>query len=186
MTETIQQLKEDIAVLQEKLNKLEAIEKQPKMTLENEGEFSIVYYDGTIYYRLQFPDGFCDWYRRTMIDRTLSYIDDIKTKNELESRWLINDVKSQNDDEVEQDEKDNSKPMDEVVNRLVEKYQAQKLWNIMKDKWEFSEAECNDIVEGVEEWLPKPQSAAGSQNVNTELLVEGFNDCVRKMKEMLR
>jgi hypothetical protein len=33
MTETIQQLKEDIAVLQEKLNKLEEIEKQPKMTL---------------------------------------------------------------------------------------------------------------------------------------------------------
>jgi hypothetical protein len=45
---------------------------------------------------------------------------------------------------------------------------------------------CDEIVDAVEEWLPEQQSAAGSQNVNTELLVEGFNDCLRKMKEMLR
>jgi len=30
------------------------------------------------------------------------------------------------------------------------------------------------------------ENASGSQNVDTELLVDGFNDCVRKMKEMLR
>jgi hypothetical protein len=58
-----------------------------------------VSYDGNVYYRLQFPDGFCDWYRRTMIDRTLGYVEDIKTKNELESQWLMNDVKYQNDEE---------------------------------------------------------------------------------------
>jgi hypothetical protein len=34
--------------------------------------------------------------------------------------------------------------------------------------------------------LPKEQSAAGSQNVDTELLVDGFNDCLRKIKEMMR
>jgi hypothetical protein len=91
-------------------------------------------------------------------------------------------------DEVEWDEKDNptSYITDEVVNRLMEKYQSQKLWNILKDKWGFSEDACGDIVEAVAEWLPKEQSAAGSQNVDTELLVDGFNDCLRKMKEMLR
>jgi hypothetical protein len=89
-------------------------------------------------------------------------------------------------DEVEWDEKDNSKPMDEVVNRLVKKYEAQKLYNILKDRWCFSKDACEEIVEAVAEWLPEPQSAAGSQNVNTELLVDGFNHCLQKIKEMLR
>jgi hypothetical protein len=79
-----------------------------------------------------------------------------------------------------------TKPMDDVVERLVKKYQAQKLWNILKDEWGFPEHACGDIVEAVAEWLPKEQSAAGSQNVDTELLVEGFNHCLDKIKEMLR
>lgn len=107
MTETIQQLKEDIAVLQEKLNKLEEVEKQPKMTLENGGDFSIVSCDGFhhVYYRLEYPTDVI-WYRKSMVGR-LEPIKDIKTKNELESQWLMNDVKYQNDNEVEWDEKDN-------------------------------------------------------------------------------
>jgi hypothetical protein len=91
-------------------------------------------------------------------------------------------------DEVEWDEKDNPqyRITDEVVDRLIEKHQAQKLWNILKDKWGFSEDACGDIVEAVAEWLPKEQSAAGSQNVDTELLVDGFNHCLEKIKGMLR
>ena len=89
-------------------------------------------------------------------------------------------------DEVEWDEKDNPKPMDEVVERLVKKYQAQKLWHIMRDKLEFSMEVCDEIVDAVEEWLPKEQSAEGSQNVDTELLVDGFNHCLQKIKGMLR
>ncbi len=82
------------------LTKIKDAYPRPKMHLESEGEFSIVSYDGNVYYRLQFPDGFCDWYnRRTMIGRTLGYVEDIKTKNELESQWLMNDVKYQNDEE---------------------------------------------------------------------------------------
>jgi len=83
-------------------------------------------------------------------------------------------------------EEPQSKSMDEVVERLVKKYQAQKLYNILKDKCGFSKDACNEIVDTVEEWLPEPQSAEGSQNVNTELLVDGFNHCLQKMKEMLR
>ena len=89
-------------------------------------------------------------------------------------------------DEVEWDEKDNPKPMDDVVNRLVKKYQAQKLWNRVRDELGYSIDCCDEIVDLVESWLPEPQSAAGSQNVDTELLVDGFNHCVSKMKEMLR
>jgi hypothetical protein len=89
-------------------------------------------------------------------------------------------------DEVEWDEKDNPKPMDEVVDRLIKKYQAQKLWNMVRDELGYSIDCCDEIVDLVEKWLPKEQSAEGSQNVDTELLVDGFNHCLQKMKEMLR
>ena len=89
-------------------------------------------------------------------------------------------------DEVEWDEKDNPKPMDEVVDRLIKNHQAKKLWNILSNKYDYVSATCDDIVSAVEEWLPEPQSAAGSQNVDTELLVDGFNHCLEKIKGMLR
>lgn len=60
------------------------------------------------------------------------------------------------------------------------------LWNVMRHQLGFSIDMCDEIVDAVEQWLPEQQSAAGSQNVNTELLVEGFNDCLDKMKVMLR
>jgi hypothetical protein len=73
-----------------------------------------------------------------------------------------------------------------VILKQVEKFKSQKLWYIMRDKLGFSIDMCDEIVDAVEEWLPEQQSAAGSQNVDVELLVDGFNDCLRKMKEMLR
>jgi len=73
-----------------------------------------------------------------------------------------------------------------VILKQVEKYKSKKLWYIMRDKLGFSIDMCDEIVDAVEEWLPEQQSAAGSQNVDVEFLVDGFNDCLRKMKEMLR
>ena len=48
------------------------------------------------------------------------------------------------------------------------------------------ETSIEDLVDQVEQWLPKPQSAAGSQNVDVEFLVDGFNDCLKKIKGKLR
>lgn len=79
-----------------------------------------------------------------------------------------------------------TKPMDEVVDRLVKKYQSQKLRNMLKVQLDYDGMVVDDILEIVEEWLPKEQSASGSQNVDTELLVEGHNHCLQKMREMLR
>jgi hypothetical protein len=45
---------------------------------------------------------------------------------------------------------------------------------------------ANEIVNVVAEWLPKEQSAAGSQNVYVECSVEGFNDCLTEIKGKLR
>jgi hypothetical protein len=78
-----------------------------------------------------------------------------------------------------------SKPMDDVVERLVKKYQAQKLYNRLVEVG-YDKEDCDIILSVVEDWIPEYQSAAGSQNVDTELLVDGFNDAIRKMKEMLR
>lgn len=79
-----------------------------------------------------------------------------------------------------------TKPMDDVIDKLVEKYKSQKLWNIVRNELGYSIDCCDEIVDLVERWLPKEQSAEGSQNVNVELLVDGFNDAIQKMKEMLR
>jgi hypothetical protein len=43
-----------------------------------------------------------------------------------------------------------------------------------------------DLVDDIEKWLPKEQSAAGSQNVYVECTVEGFNDAINKIKRKLR
>ena len=61
-----------------------------------------------------------------------------------------------------------------------------KLYNRLYDELGYDFETCENIVDLVEDWLPKEQSAAGSQNVNTELLVDGFNHCLQKIKGMLR
>ena len=79
----------------------------------------------------------------------------------------------------------------------------QKLYDVIADWWD--DVFCNnpapvdrdgeymdknptimDLVESIENWLPKEQSAAGSQNVYVECTVEGFNDCLNKIKRKLR
>lgn len=51
-------------------------------------------------------------------------------------------------------------------------------------KW--SDSACDEFCEIVEQWLPKEQSAKGSQNVYVECTVEGFNDCLNQIKSKLR
>jgi len=195
MTE-IEKTEAEIKVLQKKLDLLKEIEthkSQPRMTFENAGEYEVVSYNGENYYRLEYPTADI-WYKRTDDDNGVTFLKQItdgETHRLLEGLWF-NQVKGGMIDEPYKnvkaywDEKDNPKPMDEVVDRLIKKYEAQKLWNILSNKYDYISATCDDIVSAVEEWLPKPQSAEGSQNVDTELLVDGFNHCLQKIKEMLR
>jgi hypothetical protein len=44
----------------------------------------------------------------------------------------------------------------------------------------------DDLVDRIEAFLPKPQSAEGSQNAYVESAVEGFNDCLQQIKSKLR
>ena len=88
-------------------------------------------------------------------------------------------------DEVEWDEKDTPN-LQKIIDKMVEERKSKKLRNMLKVQLDYDGMVCDDIVDIVEDWLPEPQSAAGSQNVDTELLVDGFNHCLQKIKEMLR
>jgi hypothetical protein len=203
MTETIQQLKENIAVLQEKLNKLEEAEKEPDMMLMRQGKVDIVDYDTKAYYRIEYTDSFSGayvWFVRRRGEDSIRQVRDVNVYGVLEDYYQKQVMKQIEEypykkytpdevaDEAECDEKDNPpyRITDEVVDKLIKEQQAQKLYNRLYDELGFEFDTCNDIVDIVEDWLPEPQSADGSQNVDTELLVEGFNDAIRKMKEMLR
>jgi hypothetical protein len=76
--------------------------------------------------------------------------------------------------------------LQKIIDKMVEERKSQKLWNMVRDELGYSIDCCDEIVDLVEKWLPEPQSAAGSQNVDTELLVDGFNHCLTKIKGKLR
>jgi len=196
----IQKTEKEIAVLQKKLELLKEIEthkSQPRMNLQFNVKGEVVSYNDEVYYRLEFTDGSHGWYKKkhTVDGLVMVAITDGETRRLLEGLWF-NDVKKGKYDADEPyknvraywDEKDNpaSYITDEVVNRLVEKHKSQKLYNRLYDELGYSIEDCENVVGLVERWLPKEQNASGSQNVDTELLVDGFNDCLRKIKEMLR
>jgi hypothetical protein len=87
------------------------------------------------------------------------------------------------------------KPKDDFMDKMVAKLKGQNLTDLIFDWWEdvFTtnsnddmETSIDDLVERIKHWLPKEQSAAGSQNAYVECSVEGFNDCLNKIKRKLR
>ena len=95
-----------------------------------------------------------------------------------------------------------NKPTDELIEKLIKnppkflKFElGQSLTNLIYDWWEdVFTTNSNDDMENcigrliywIEEWLPKEQSAAGSQSLGVEDMVEGFNDAIKKIKGKLR
>lgn len=181
MTE-IQQTKEDIAILQEKLKKLEELEIQKSKT-PVERAFYRVYG----YYPLFDTDG----YQRFVIGYDAGYEEAVKNNKNFEptpqtpeqvEQGLRDAMKQAKEDGVFEE----PKPMDDVVNRLLEKYKSQKLWNMVRNELGYSIDCCDEIVDLVERWIPEEQSAEGSQNAFAIDATEGFNHCLKKIKGMLR
>ena len=95
-----------------------------------------------------------------------------------------------------------NKPTDELIEKLIKnppkflKFElGQSLTNLIYDWWEdvFTtnsnddmETSIEDLVDRIDKWLPKSQSAAGSQSLGVEDMVEGFNDAIKKIKGKLR
>ena len=82
-----------------------------------------------------------------------------------------------------------------VLERKVEQLERNTLYSIIEGWWidVFTVSSTDDmetctdtLVDRIETWLPKEQSTAGSQNVLVECSVEGFNDCLNKIKSKLR
>jgi len=219
MTE-IEKTEAEIKVLQKKLELLKEIEthkSQPRMKFGYGGKFEIVFYNGEEYLRHQFNDESHNWHKRkhTVDGLVTVAITDGETHRLLEGVWF-NDVKHgkyddvvdepEHYDEVEWDEKDNPKPMDEVVNRLLEKWKTDppeflkfELGKTLEDlitrwwcdvfttheDWDMETA-IDDLVDQIHLWLPREQSHEGTQDVSVIDLVDGYNDCLTKIKGKLR
>jgi len=220
----IEKTEKEIAVLQKKLELLKEIEthkSQPRMEFDFGGKFEIVSYNEMVYYRLEFPDEVY-WYKRKykfQDGMMLVHITDGETCRLLEGVWF-NDVKKgkydadepycpdepEHYDEVEWDEKDNPKPMDDVVDEMLKewkenppeflKFEMGKTLEALitrwwcdvfttHDDWDMETA-IDDLCDRIHLWLPKSQSASGSQSLVVEDMVEGFNDCLEKIKSKLR
>ena len=156
MTETIQTVKEDIAILQEKLKKLEELQRTKSPV---EKAFKKVYGE----YPPTTPS----------------------VSNSEDERWS-NFQKGYNASKEECKVEEEPKPMDDVIDRLLEKYKSQKLWNMVRNELGYSVDCVNEIVDLVERWIPEEQSAEGSQNTFAIDATEGFNHCLKKIKGMLR
>ena len=59
-------------------------------------------------------------------------------------------------------------------------------WDRVFGDTDDTETCIDNLVDEISLWLPKYQSAAGSQNAYVECTVEGFNDCLDKIKNKLR
>ena len=98
MTETIQTLKEDIAILQEKLQKLE--EQDPEMLLLRQGKVDVVDYDGKKYFRIEYTDSFADaysWYVRKVGEDAIRPVRDVNVYAPLEELYKKEVVKQKDD-----------------------------------------------------------------------------------------
>ena len=93
-------------------------------------------------------------------------------------------------------------PTDELIDKLTKnppeflKFELGKsLTDLIYDWWEdvFTtgcdwdmETSIDNLVDEISLWLPKYQSAAGSQSLGVEDTVAGFNDCLDKIRRKLR
>ena len=185
------EIQKQIEELQEKLQKLEEIEKQPRMNLQQEGKYAVVSYHDKVYYRLGGEFDF-SWYIKKDVsdyhihyrspnlvmvedaetDRLLEglYYNHIQVKKEKEQRvkdavresvkWCeehpdenpLDWVKPQTPEQVADGLKEAfreavkqgivssvdepTKPMNEVLDRLENKYENDDVVNRMLKKWE--------------------------------------------------
>jgi len=111
-------------------------------------------------------------------------------------------------DEVEWDEKDNPpyRITDEVVNKMLKKWEENppdflkfelgktledlitRWWldihTVHKD-WDVP-TYVDDLIDQIQLWLPREQSHEGTQDASVIDLVDGYNDCLTKIKSKLR
>lgn len=195
MTETIQQLKEDIAILQEKLQKLEELEitKTPCEIAYKDwwGE-----YPGDENWTSDATrwQGFQAGYNAAYEEKVSEEPEEQKWDAVRESvRWC--------EENPDKDPLDCLKPQtpEQVADGLKEAFREavkqgvvssvekpQTLHDVCREWCDDDEnPPVSDLIAAIEQWLPKEQSA-NSQNAYVESAVEGFNDAIKQIKSKLR
>ena len=202
---------------------------QIKMTFENEGDYAVVSYNDTTYYRFMNETTFA-WYIKKGVSvthpvPTLVMVTDAETERLLDGLYynyiVVKKEKEQRQKELvresvkwceehpDKDPLDWVKPQtpEQVADGLKEAFReavkqgvvsstkretlTDVIWNWWEDVFTTNsnddmETSIDDLVARVEAWLPKEQSAAGSQNAYVESAVEGFNDAIKQIKSKLR
>jgi len=97
--------------------------------------------------------------------------------------------------ETSQDNDKNFKNSLDLIKEWGEKNKPPTLYQLIENWWcdvfcansmDDMETCIDGLVSRIEAWLPDEQSAAGSQNAYVECTVEGYNDCLNKIKRKLR
>lgn len=124
---------------------------------------------------------------KTLVEESVKWCEENPDKDPLD--W----VKPQTPEQVADGLKEAFR--EAVKQGVVSSTKSPTLTDLIYDWWEdvFTtnsdldmETSIEDLVERIKNWLPKPQSAEGSQNAYVECTVEGFNDCLDKIKGKLR
>ena len=192
MTE-IEELKAQIKVLEKKLSFLEELEKTKSPAeeaykdwwgeypeLETDGEFDETRWLGfRAGYNAAYEEKVSEWEPTPQTPEQVS--DGLKEAfREAIEQGVVSSVEKP---------RKSRDALDDMLNEMVEKHKGQTLTELIHQWWEdifTGETSIADLVDQIEEWLPKEQSAAGSQNVYVECTVEGFNDALNKIKRKLR
>jgi hypothetical protein len=175
MTE-LEELKAQLKILEKKVALLEEIEKTPipKMELLKDGSVYCVDYNNTTYYRQHYrhSDGWIKWWRQNDDGTQLTRVDDPETFRLLEQLFAA-DI--------------SANPQGSLKFTF-----GPTLYDVIEDWWSDifttgwdAETSIKTLIDEISLWLPKPQSAAGSQSVGVEELVEGWNDCLDTIKRKL-
>ena len=192
---SVESIKAEIKVLQSKLEFYEELEKQP-LTL-----FDVIRNLG---YSVDMCDEIVDAVEefekskeKEMIKRNLKTslqelangdvrpIDDVvrETKNQQES-WM-----NKSDEELvailEKNPPDCLKfVMGKTLEQIIERWWCD-TFTVSHGKWSMEEC-IDDLIDRIELFLPRSQSAEGTQSVYTEVAVEAHNELLQKIKSKLR
>lgn len=146
----------------------------PDMELLKDGSVYCVDYNNVTYYRQEYrhSNGWIKWWRENDEGGILTRVDDAETFRLLEKLFSA-DIAANPDGSL--------------------KFMfGPTLYDVIADWWDEifvngnpSGQNVESLVEQIKEWLPQPQSAAGSQSLGVEDMVTGWNDCLERIKSKL-
>jgi hypothetical protein len=144
----IEEIKAQIKVLEKKLSFLEEIEKQPRMNLQQEGDYVIVSYNKKLYYRFLTDNGNFSWYRTQDVPKgyvtgVFEPVTDAETERLLEGLYYNHIEVKKEKEIIRQNLKTSLKelangdvrPIDDVIEEAKEQQTKSPVEEAYKDWW---------------------------------------------------